>query len=83
MLETQGEKWRTAGKGLRWQGKEAAAGEYKQGPDREALDEEKICSWVCEALPWWWLLLHGVFPQELLFGHSYIFSSTPFPHLYI
>lgn len=30
-----------------------AAGEYKQGPDREALDEEKICSWVCEALPWW------------------------------
>lgn len=50
ILETQGEKWRTAGKGLGWQEKEAAAGEYKQGPDREALDEEKICSWLCEAL---------------------------------
>lgn len=48
-----GMRRRTAGKGLGWQGKEAAAGEYKQGPDREVLDEEKICSWVCEALPCW------------------------------
>lgn len=30
MVETQDEKWRTAGKCLGWQGEEAASGEYKQ-----------------------------------------------------
>lgn len=82
MVETWDEKWRTAGKGLGWRGKEAAAGKYKQGLDREVLDEEKSAAGFAK------LYLGGScsyteFFLKNLFGHPYIFSSTPSPNFYI